>query len=45
MKIALLLIGQIRSNKIVREQHYNSLISKYDVDIFMSIDSNNKLQV
>ena len=44
MKIALLLTGQLRTNKLCRHLIKNILIDKYDTDVFMSIDGNNLLQ-
>jgi len=44
MKIALLLTGQLRTNKLCRHLIKNILIDKYDTDIFMAIDANNMLQ-
>lgn len=39
MKIALLIAGEIRNDKI----YFNQLIKKYDMDVFLS--SNNKFGV
>jgi len=45
MKIALLLTGQLRTYEMAKWLHMNSLISKYDTDIFLSIDLDNSKQV
>jgi hypothetical protein len=44
MKIAVLLTGQIRTCDIVKYLHMNTIISKYDTDVFLSIDLDNSLQ-
>ena len=44
MKIALLLTGQLRTVDLVKYLHFNTIISKYDTDVFLSIDMNNKYQ-
>ena len=44
MKIALLLTGQLRTVDMVKYLHMNTLISKYDTDVFISIDLDNSLQ-
>ncbi len=44
MKIALLLTGQLRTFNMVKYLHMNSLISKYDCDVFMSINKQNNFQ-
>ena len=44
MKVALLLTGQIRTNELCRHIFKKTLIEKYDVDTFLSIDTDNKLQ-
>lgn len=45
MKIALLLTGQLRTYQMTKYLHMNSLISKYDTDIFLSINLDNSKQV
>jgi hypothetical protein len=44
MKIALLLTGQLRTVDMVKYLHMNSIIKKYDTDVFLSIDLNNSKQ-
>jgi hypothetical protein len=44
MKVALLLTGQLRTNKLCRYLHKNALIDKYDMDVFLSIDKTNNVQ-
>lgn len=44
MKIALLLTGQLRTVDMVKYLHMNSIIKKYDVDVFLSMDLNNSKQ-
>jgi hypothetical protein len=44
MRVAILLTGQLRTNKLCRFLHKNILLDKYDVDIFMSIDKTNNIQ-
>ena len=44
MKIAVLLTGQLRTFDMVKYLHMNTLISKYDCDVFMSINLDNILQ-
>jgi len=44
MKIAILLTGQLRTFELVKYIHMNNLISKYDADVFLSIDVDNTLQ-
>jgi hypothetical protein len=43
-KIAVLLTGQLRTYKMLKYLHMNSLISKYNSDVFMGIDVCNELQ-
>ena len=43
-KIALLLTGQLRTFDVVKYLHMNTLITKYDTDVFLSIDVDNSLQ-
>ena len=43
-KIAILLTGQLRTCEMVKYLHMNSLISKYNSDVFLSIDLDNTLQ-
>lgn len=43
-KIALLLTGQLRTIDITKYLYKNALISKYDTDVFLSIDLNNSFQ-
>jgi hypothetical protein len=44
MKIALLLTGQLRTINLVKYLYLNTIISKYDTDVFLSIDMDNKCQ-
>jgi hypothetical protein len=44
MKVAVLLTGQLRTFKMVKYLHLNSLILKYNADVFLGIDLNNKYQ-
>ena len=44
MKVAVLLTGQLRTVDMVKYLHMNSLISKYDADVFLGIDIVNKHQ-
>ena len=44
IKIAILLTGQLRTFDMVKYLHMNSLISKYDTDLFLGIDINNSMQ-
>ena len=44
MKIALLLTGQLRTVDMVKFLHMNSIIKKYDTDVFLGIDLNNSKQ-
>lgn len=44
MKIALLITGQIRTNELCKHVIKNTLIKKYDTDVFLSIDKSNKNQ-
>lgn len=44
MKIALLLTGQLRTIELTKYLYMNNIISKYNTDIFISINSNNSLQ-
>jgi hypothetical protein len=44
MKIALLLTGQLRTVDMVKFLHMNTIISKYDTDVYLGIDSDNSLQ-
>ena len=44
MKVALLLTGQLRTNELCKHITKKTLIEKYDVDTFLSIDKDNKLQ-
>jgi hypothetical protein len=43
-KIALLLTGQLRTIDVLKYLHMNTLISKYDTDVFLGIDLDNSLQ-
>jgi len=43
-KIAILLTGQLRTCEMVKYLHMNTLISKYESDVFLSIDLDNTLQ-
>ena len=44
MKIALLLTGQLRTFDMLKYLHMNSIIKKYDTDVFLGIDVDNALQ-
>jgi hypothetical protein len=44
MKIAVLMTGQLRSFTMLKDLHYNTIISQYDTDVFLGIDSSNQLQ-
>jgi hypothetical protein len=44
MKIALLITGQLRTVDMVKILHMNSIIKKYDTDVFLGIDLNNSKQ-
>ena len=44
MKICLLLCGQLRTIELCKWLIKKSLLDKYDCDVFMSIDNNNKYQ-
>jgi len=44
MNVAILLTGQLRTYEMVKYLHMNTLINKYNADVFLSIDINNKLQ-
>lgn len=44
MKIALIITGQLRTYKLCCNILKNTLIDKYDIDVFLSIDKSNKLQ-
>lgn len=44
MKVALLLTGQLRTVEMVKYLHMNTLIQKYNPDIFLGIDLNNEYQ-
>jgi hypothetical protein len=43
-KIAVLLTGQLRTCDMLKYLHINTLISKYDADLFLSINLNNEYQ-
>ena len=43
-KIAILLTGQLRTVNLVKYLHMNTLISKYNADVFMGVDIDNSLQ-
>lgn len=45
MKIAILLTGNLRTVEMVKHLHMNSLIKPYNADVFLGIDTSNKLQV
>ena len=45
MKVAILLTGQMRTFEMLKYLHMNSLILKYDADVFLGIDPNNKYQL
>jgi len=44
MKIAILLTGQLRTFDMVKYLHMNSLINKYNTDVFLGIDICNSFQ-
>lgn len=44
MKVAVLLTGQLRTFEMLKYLHMNSLISKYNTDVFLGIDIDNKYQ-
>ena len=44
MKIALLLTGNLRSFRLCNFSVNNTIVNRYDTDIFLSIDKNNMLQ-
>lgn len=44
MKVAVLLTGQLRTFEMVKYLHMNSLILKYDADVFIGINLNNQYQ-
>ena len=44
MKIAILLTGQLRTVDVCKYIVFNSIIKKYNTDVFLSIDINNNLQ-
>jgi hypothetical protein len=44
MKIALLLTGQLRTVNLLKNLFFNTIISKYDTDVFLSINTDNKSQ-
>jgi len=44
MKVAVLLTGQLRTYEMCKKLHMNSIISKYDTDVFLGIDLNNQCQ-
>ena len=44
MKVAVLLTGQLRTFEMVKYLHMNSLILKYNTDVFLGIDICNKYQ-
>jgi hypothetical protein len=44
MKVAILLTGQLRTFDLVKYFHMNALIKKYNADVFLGIDINNKYQ-
>ena len=44
MKVAVLLTGQLRTIKMLKKLHFNSLILPYNADVFLGIDLNNKYQ-
>ena len=44
MRVAILLTGQLRTFEMLKYLHMNSLISKYNADCFLGIDSCNLLQ-
>jgi hypothetical protein len=44
MRIALLLTGQLRTFNMTKHLHMNSLISKYNTDVFLGIDVDNSHQ-
>ena len=41
MKIALLITGQLRTYKLCGNVLINTLINKYDTDVFLAIDMDN----
>ena len=45
MKVAILLTGNLRTVEMVKHLHMNSLIKPYNADVFLGIDTSNKLQV
>ena len=44
MKVAVLLTGQLRTFEMVKYLHMNSLILKYNADVFLGINISNKFQ-
>ena len=44
MKVALLITGQLRTYDLCKHIVKNTLIDKYDTDVFLSIDTNNSLR-
>lgn len=44
MRIAVLMTGQLRTFRMLKDLHYNTIISPYDADVFLGIDSVNQLQ-
>lgn len=44
MKVAILLTGQLRTFEMLKYFHLNTLILKYDADVFLGIDLNNQYQ-
>jgi hypothetical protein len=42
--VAILLTGQLRTYNMLKYLHMNTLISKYNADVFLSIDIDNSLQ-
>ena len=45
MKIALLFTGQLRTYNMTKDFIKKSIIDKYDTDVFLSIDTNNRVQL
>jgi hypothetical protein len=45
MKIALLFTGQLRTYNMTKDFIKKSIIDKYDTDVFLSIDTNNRIQL
>jgi hypothetical protein len=44
MKVALLLTGQLQTVDMVKYAHMNTIITKYDTDVVLSINIDNRFQ-